>query len=133
MALMEREAVAEVDTEAAAPTEHLVLSSIKQKLRLESQQDVELKARLIEADGARIENDGRAAFFRLRERWSTFLRLTIAASILFQFTLAFALGFSWVDFTHYHDVLTWIVVTNFGQIVGMGYIIVRHLFPTEAE
>lgn len=109
----------------------LQLASLRDAVKGLTRQDVDLQAREEEANRAAIENDGRREYFRLRGSWSVYLGGFLGSSLLFQFIIAIGVGWGFLRFDNYHDVLKWIVATNFGQILGMGYIVVRHLFPSK--
>jgi hypothetical protein len=71
---------------------------------------------------------GLESFFELRSEWSLFLTLCIGFSLLGQFALAFMIGADLLNFKDYQVFLGAVVVENFLQIAGMGYIVVNFLF-----
>lgn len=79
------------------------------------------------------ERKGREAYYDLRNRWSKYLGLFLLLSILFQMVLTFAIGTGRVAFDDYKPFLHVVISENFLQIVGMVYIVVKFLFPTEEE
>jgi hypothetical protein len=82
-----------------------------------------------QAESERIELDGRRQFFKLRGSWSRWLIGWITGLLLFHVALTAAIGFDLVDFRDYEWFLPMVVAQNFLQIVGMGFIIVRFLYP----
>ena len=76
---------------------------------------------------------GREQFLSLRGNWSLSLIVWISGLLLYQVALAVVVGLGWLDFTKYQWFLPLVVAQNFGQIVGMGYIIIRFLYPGVRE
>ena len=60
--------------------------------------------------------------------WSHFLMFWLSVSIGFQFLLALATGTSVLNFANHESFLIIIALTNFIQIIGMGYVAVKYLF-----
>jgi predicted CDP-diglyceride synthetase/phosphatidate cytidylyltransferase len=77
----------------------------------------------------RIELDGREAFFRMRSQWSWVLIIWISVFITFHITLTFLVGAGVLNFEKYVWLIPTITGENFLQIVGMGYIVVKFLYP----
>lgn len=50
-------------------------------------------------------------------------------AVLFQYVLLFLVGNKLLDFSGYDNLLQWVIVTNFGQIIGLVYIVFNFLFP----
>jgi hypothetical protein len=82
-----------------------------------------------QAEAERIELEGRRQFFKLRGYWSGWLIGWITALLVFQTLLTMAIGSKLLDFREYSWFLPMVVVQNFLQIVGMGVVIVRFLYP----
>jgi hypothetical protein len=76
-----------------------------------------------------VELDGRRRFFDLRHSWSNWIIGWITTFIVFHIALTFGIGTRHLDFTTHKWMVPLIVVENFLQIVGMGYIVVRFLYP----
>lgn len=91
----------------------------------------ELGSRLSIADRERVELDGRPAFFELRRHWSAALMIWISSFIAFHVGITIAVGLGCLDFLEYQWLIPLITVENFLQIVGMGYVVVRFLYPSE--
>lgn len=72
---------------------------------------------------------GREKYFGLRDKWSWFIFSYICFMLLFQLFLTVAIGYNWVDFSQYKTFLHVVMAENFAQIIGMGYIVAKYLFP----
>lgn len=81
------------------------------------------------ADRAVHERDRLRQLIDLRGNWSWWLTRWISGLLLFQLGLTVALGKGWLSFVNYETFLQLVVVQTFGQILGMGYIIVKFLYP----
>lgn len=93
--------------------------------------DPDMKLQLSVADRERVEVDGRRAFFRLRRHWSAALMIWISLFIIFHVGITLGVGLGWLDFLEYQWLVPLITVENFLQIVGMGYVVVRFLYPSD--
>ena len=82
-------------------------------------------------EGERVELDGRRAFFKLRRHWSVALMGWISVFIGFHIALTMGVELGWLDFLEYQWLIPLITVENFLQIVGMGYVVVRFLYPAD--
>lgn len=77
----------------------------------------------------RVELDGRKKFFELRSMWSKWIIAWITSFFIFHISLTVGIGIKWFDFTSHQWMVPMIVGENFLQVIGMGYIIVRFLYP----
>lgn len=77
------------------------------------------------------ERQGAEKYYELRDKWSRYIRDYVWAMIAFQFVVAAAIGFGWVDFSNYQFLITLVVGQNFAQIIGMGIIVAKFLFPKQ--
>lgn len=82
-----------------------------------------------QAESERIELEGRRQFFKLRGYWSGWLIGWITSLLAFQVLLTVTIGSKLLDFQGYNWFLPMVVAQNFLQIVGMGVVIVRFLYP----
>lgn len=82
-----------------------------------------------EAEAKAIELKGREDFFKLRKKWSCAIIVWISTLIVVNAVIIFGVGLELVDFRDYYSLVFAVVVENFLQIVGMGYIIVQFLYP----
>jgi hypothetical protein len=87
----------------------------------------------IAARSQKIEEDGKEQFFQLRKIWSYWLIGWITASLLFQWFATGLIGLGFLDFTQYKWLATAIFGENFIQIVGMGYLIIKFLYPSSGS
>jgi len=72
---------------------------------------------------------GQQKYFQLRDKWSWFIFGYISFMLLFQLFLTLAIGFKWANFSQYRTFLNVVIGQNFAQIVGMGVIVAKYLFP----
>lgn len=83
----------------------------------------------IEAQQKLIELDGRKSFFALRTTWSCCIIVWISIIILFHIVLTILVGCNILNF----EAKPWFPVTiifeNLLQIIGMGYIVIKFLYP----
>lgn len=107
-------------------------SALKATIHGQEEVDPDLKSVVCAADRERVELDGRRAFFKLRWQWSCAVMVWISCFLLFHITLTVAVGLGWLDFLQYQWLIPLITVENFLQIVGMGYVVVRFLYPGKA-
>jgi hypothetical protein len=81
------------------------------------------------ARAEKIDLDLRQQLIILRNRWSGWLLVWISCLLIFQMALSMAVGWGILDFEKYQWFLPTVIVQTFGQIVGMGYVVVRFLYP----
>jgi len=79
-----------------------------------------------------IELGGRADFFALRKKWSTYLFWFLTATLIFQFSIAYLIGFGLMEFPA-NSVIYVIVGENFVQIIALVIIVVKFLFSKDEE
>jgi hypothetical protein len=72
---------------------------------------------------------GEEEYYTLRNKWSWFIFGFVAFMLLFQLFVIVAIGYKWVDFTQYQTFLHLVIGENFAQIIGMGIIVAKFLFP----
>lgn len=72
---------------------------------------------------------GKEEYYKLRNKWSWFICTFVAFMLLFQLFMVCAIGFKWVDFKDYQTFLHLVIGQNFAQIIGMGIIVAKFLFP----
>lgn len=93
----------------------------------DSWQDVRSTARAEE-----VELRGRLQFLQLRGQWSLWLIAWISFLLFFQAALTGLVGLNILNFEKYRWFLPLVTAQSFGQIVGMGVIVVRFLYhPAE--
>jgi hypothetical protein len=85
--------------------------------------------RLADADRIKVHTAGWVSFYQLRATWSPFLMGMLIASALFQAVLVVAVGLGRWEFKGQEVFLNTVAAQLFLQIAGMGYIVVRCLFP----
>lgn len=74
---------------------------------------------------------GEEDYYGLRKKWSWFIFSFITFMLVFQLALTIAVGFKVVDFEKYPIFLHLIIGENFAQIIGMGFIVAKYLFPKQ--
>ena len=104
-------------------------ASIKVSITKRDRVDPDLNQQFANSARERVELDGRRRFFALRDKWSTCIILWISTFVLFHILLTIAIGRGLLNFQSYPWLIPLIVSENFLQIVGMGYVIVRFLYP----
>ena len=104
-------------------------TAIKASLASQDRTDLELGSQVLVAARERVELDGKRAFFKLRKHWSAALMIWISSFIVFHISITIAVGLGTLDFLEYQWLIPLITVENFLQIVGMGYVVVRFLYP----
>lgn len=57
----------------------------------------------------------------------------ISFFIAFHLVLTMGVGLGWFDYREYQWLIPLITVENFLQVVGMGYIVVRFLYPIDMK
>jgi hypothetical protein len=67
-------------------------------------------------------------FTELRGRWSFWIIVWINGLLLFQICLLFLVGIKWLDYLSYDWLLPAVLLQVFGQIVGMGFVVVKILY-----
>jgi hypothetical protein len=80
-----------------------------------------------------VEVDNQTLLVTLRGRWSKWLIGWITALISFQIILTGLVGVKWFDFTGHQYFLPLVIGQNVVQVVGMGYVIVKFLYPSLAR
>jgi len=87
--------------------------------------------RLRNADAAKreIENKGKEEYYELRKQWSIYIMFVLPPVIVFQAVLIAMVGLAKWPFTGNSVFVNTVAGELFLQIAGMGYIIVRCLFP----
>ena len=84
-----------------------------------------------QARAEEIELHARDQFLKLRGIWSAWLIAWISFLLAFHIGLAIAVGRSILNYEKYVWFLPMVVVENFAQVVAMGLVIVRFLYPGE--
>ena len=84
-----------------------------------------------EVEFQKAQRHGVEGYYELRKQWSRYLVCFLGSSILFQFLLTVSIGLKWLDFAQNQAILKMVVGENFLQIAGMGYIIVKFLYPEQ--
>jgi hypothetical protein len=74
---------------------------------------------------------GEEDYYGLRKKWSWFIFSFITFMLLFQLALTIAVGLKVMDFEKYPIFLHLIIGENFAQIIGMGIIVAKYLFPKQ--
>jgi len=76
---------------------------------------------------------GLEKYHKLRDSWSTYLKVLLFLSALFQGVLIAMVGSSQWKFTNHEVFLDTVAGEMFLQIAGLGYIVVRCLFPSDGK
>jgi|GEM_PF-1808764 len=127
-----KNSVTDITTESpdASATNFLSVEEIKQHVSAPTAESPDaFAASRNAADRELIELQGRKQFFDLRGLWSWWLIAWITGLLIFHVLLTVSIGLKKLDFETYQWFLPMVVLQNFLQIVGMGYIIVKFLYP----
>lgn len=84
---------------------------------------------IYDADKENVELQGRIKFFKLRTKWSWAIIVWITAILTFTTLLTIKIGLGILNFERYPLLIHEIFAGIFFQVFGMGYIIVKCLFP----
>jgi hypothetical protein len=106
------------------------LKAVIERARDEPERVQAVEVAAEKATRERLELDRLRQFINLREKWSKWLTIWISGLLLFHVGLTVAIGLAWLRFIDYQAFLPMVVLQNFAQIAGMGYIIVKFLYPT---
>lgn len=85
---------------------------------------------LLAADKQRVELDGRRQYFSLQAEWSTAIILWITSLLAFNCYLVLVVGAGWLTYSRSPWLVTTFATEIFLQVIGLGYIAARFLFPT---
>lgn len=77
----------------------------------------------------KIHAAGLEGFYALRKKWSWTIIAWISALILFHIIVTILVGCKVLDFSNQKFLIQTIIGTNFLEIVGMGVIIIKFLYP----
>jgi len=101
--------------------------------RLEAKQelDPELEEARLKSQKELVEINGREKFFDLRDKWSNWIIVWISAFIIFHIAITILVGCGALDFKDHQWLLPSIIIENFLQVIGMGYVIVNFLYPSK--
>lgn len=83
----------------------------------------------LEFKGRENEFFAKKMFYRLRNGWGILLATLLAASVIFQFWLAYKIGTGQLRFDGYEMFLNIIAGESFVQVVGLCFVVVKCLFP----
>src|SRR5262245_12748685 len=88
------------------------------------------KATFDEGNYHEVEVESRWQILTLRATWSNALIIWISLLLLFEAGLSICIGFGWMNFEKHPYFLGSLVAQNIVQIIGMGLLIVRFLYPS---
>ncbi|QYK52615.1 MAG: hypothetical protein KF824_10155 [Fimbriimonadaceae bacterium] len=86
------------------------------------------EARLQEAHA-----DGVRDYYKLRREWSPYLKWLISLATLFQASFIWCVGLGWLPFPNHDTFLNIVSGELFIQVLGLGYIAARCLYPSKHE
>ena len=70
---------------------------------------------------------------RYREYWSPRVFKLVVCILIFQAVFVIFIGWGWLDFTEYENVISVYLVGSVAQIVGLSIIILKFLFPNQEK
>jgi len=77
------------------------------------------------------EFKGKRFYYWLRNIWGVLLALVLIVSITFQFWLTSEVGHDHLNFEKYPWLIQIVLSSNFVEIVGLCYVVVKFLFPPD--
>jgi hypothetical protein len=95
----------------------------------ESETDDGKDEEIATADAQKVEIDGRQQYFRLQDRWSESIIDWITGLLIFNCLLVLFVGFDLISYDKQPWLITAFVTEIFLQVIGLGYIAARFLFP----
>ncbi|MBD3281190.1 hypothetical protein GF391_00400 [Candidatus Uhrbacteria bacterium] len=105
------------------------------KARIEPKEELDFSERKDQVKLALRERaahvSGFERYYKLRDRWSLYLVIFISIMIAFQVLLTALIGFKVLNFLDYQYFLYVVIGENFAQIIAMGFIVVKFLFPDQ--
>lgn len=107
------------------------IKKLPESQEIEEHEKKENELALLRARRLQIEIDGRADYFKLRTNWSDFLQVVLWCSVMFQFVVTILVGGKVLDYLQYQWFINLVMGENFLQIIGLCYIVVKHLFPQD--
>ena len=99
----------------------------------EQDTDTEKDTTLDNADAQIVEVDGRRQYFRLQDRWSESIIDWITGLLIFNCILVLLVGVGLLNYDKTPWLITAFVTEIFLQVIGLGYIAARFLFPGSVE
>lgn len=113
------------------PLEDLLRESKKSKSSDANTDNFRQKTSDQELRERETERIGQKKYYELRDKWSIYICLFIGFMLIFQLLLTIAVGNKWFgfDFSGYKTFLYIVIGENFAQIIAMGIIVAKFLFP----
>lgn len=87
----------------------------------------------LSADSARIELESRRKIIAMRSKWSWTIIVWISVLILFHIVVTILVGCNVLDFSKQKFLIQTVIGTNFLEIVGMGVIVIKFLYPASSK
>ena len=87
----------------------------------------------LSADSARIELESRRKIIAMRSKWSWTIIVWISVLILFHIVVTILVGCNVLDFSKQKFLIQNVIGTNFLEIVGMGVIVIKFLYPASSK
>lgn len=113
------------------------ISALEIKSKIEPKEELDFTGRKEQVKLAIRERaahvSGYERYYSLRDRWSLYLVIFISVMIAFQILLTALIGFKVLNFLDYQYFLYVVIGENFAQIIAMGFIVVKFLFPATPE
>jgi len=107
--------------------------AIAGKVGAEKETDEAKDAALTLGEAQKVEVDGRRQFFRLQDKWSDVIIDWITGLLIFNCLLVVFVGFGLISYEKTPWLINTFVTEIFLQVIGLGYIAARFLFPGVAE
>jgi hypothetical protein len=90
----------------------------------------QLKESYFQSEKERVELDDYKRFLKLRDTWSKAIIYWISFLLLSHVTIVVFVGRKYLDFAQQTTLANGLLIENFFEIVGMGLVVVKFLYPT---
>ena len=87
----------------------------------------------LSAELARIELESRRKIIGMRSKWSWTIIVWISVLIAFHIIITICVGCNVLNFAKQQFLIQTVIGTNFLEIVGMGVIIIKFLYPASSK
>ncbi|MDF1497588.1 MAG: hypothetical protein P1P90_06080 [Patescibacteria group bacterium] len=113
----------------------ITVAEIKSKIELGEELDFSVRKEQVKLAIRECEESSSGIELRskLHNSWSLYLAIFIFTMIAFQILLTALIGFGALNFLNYQYFLYIVIGESFAQIVAVGFIVVKFLFPNQTE
>jgi hypothetical protein len=76
-----------------------------------------------------LQNQKLIQYLKLQAEWSTHIKVFLWVSTGLTWLMIFSLGRDWINYNQYPMFPHAVIGGFFAQIIGLGYVVVKYLFP----